>query len=64
MLQYFPPPEDPEVLKTLTDVLKKIISGNEVVKNINKNNAQHSIVFEVRSPALLRVKPHDEMDLP
>jgi hypothetical protein len=48
VLQYFPPPEDPEALKTLTEVLKKIITGNEVVKNINKNNAQHSIVFEVR----------------
>eukprot|EP00884_Botryococcus_braunii_P018832 jgi/Botrbrau1/5632/Bobra.55_1s0021.1 len=52
VLQYFPPPEDPEVLKTLTDVLKKIITGNEVVKNINKNNAQHSIVFEAVALAL------------
>ncbi|DBA96016.1 hypothetical protein WJX77_003113 [Trebouxia sp. C0004] len=52
VLQYFPVPDDPVVSKGLEDVLKRIITGNEVAKNINKNNAQHAIVFEAVALAL------------
>ncbi|KAK9806309.1 hypothetical protein WJX72_009579 [[Myrmecia] bisecta] len=52
VLQYFPRPDDPAIMKALLDVLRKIISGNEVAKNINKNNAQHAIVFEAVALAL------------
>jgi AP-2 complex subunit alpha len=52
VLQYFPPPEDPALLRTLNEVLKRIITGSEVAKNINKNNAQHAIVFEAIALAL------------
>ena len=30
----------------LNSTLKRIITGSDVAKNINKNNAQHAIVFE------------------
>lgn len=52
VLQYFPPPEDPAVARMLNEVLKRIITGSEVAKNINKNNAQHAIVFEAIALAL------------
>lgn len=52
MLQYFPPPEDPAVARSLNDVLRRIITGSEVAKNVNKNNAQHAIVFEAIALAL------------
>ncbi len=52
VLQYFPPPEDPVVLRMLNEVLKRVITGSEVAKNINKNNAQHAIVFEAIALAL------------
>ena len=40
MLQYFPPPEDPAIVRSLTAVLKRTIAGSDVAKNVNKNNAQ------------------------
>ena len=49
VLQYFPAPEDPTVHRTLVEVLKRILGGSEPVKNVNKNNAVHAIVFEVRA---------------
>ncbi|BDA41202.1 AP-2 complex subunit alpha-1 [Coccomyxa sp. Obi] len=52
VLQYFPPPEDPAVARALNDVLRRIITGSEVAKNVNKNNAQHAIVFEAIALAL------------
>lgn len=52
VLQYFPPPEDPAVARSLNDVLRRIITGSEVAKNVNKNNAQHAIVFEAIALAL------------
>ena len=52
VLQYFPPPEDPTVARMLGEVLTRIITGSEVAKNINKNNAQHAIVFEAIALAL------------
>ena len=52
VLQYFPPPEDPAVAKTLNEVLARIITGSDAAKNVNKNNAQHAIVFEAIALAL------------
>ena len=46
LLQYFPPPEDPAILTSLTDSLRRILAGNEPVKNPNKSNAVHAIAFE------------------
>lgn len=52
VLQYFPPPDDPMLKKSLVEILRAIITGTEVVKNLNKNNAQHAIVFEAVALAL------------
>lgn len=52
VLQYFPPPEDPAVLRALIDTLKRILAGNEPIKNTNKNNAVHAIVFEAAALAV------------
>eukprot|EP00891_Asterochloris_glomerata_P007006 jgi/Astpho2/7006/fgenesh1_pm.00107_%23_19_t len=52
VLQYFPVPDDPASVKVLHDVLKRIVTGTEVAKNVNKNNAQHAIVFEAVALAL------------
>jgi len=51
-LQYFPPPEDAGVLRALTAVLRRIIAGSDPHKNVNKNNAQHAVVFEAIALAL------------
>mmetsp|Transcript_25693 Transcript_25693/g.45735 ORF Transcript_25693/g.45735 Transcript_25693/m.45735 type:complete len:666 (-) Transcript_25693:12-2009(-) len=45
-LQYFPPPEDPEQRRALVNVVKAVLTGTEVVKNVNKNNASHAVLFE------------------
>lgn len=52
VLQYFPPPEDPAVLRALTDTLQRTLTGNEAIKNPNKSNAVHAIVFEAASLAV------------
>ncbi|GAB4815001.1 hypothetical protein N2152v2_002047 [Parachlorella kessleri] len=52
VLQYFPAPEDPSVRKALVDTLKRILGGSEQVKNVNKNNAVHAIVFEAVAVAI------------
>ena len=52
VLQYFPLPEDPANSHMLNSTLKRIITGSDVAKNINKNNAQHAIVFEAIGLAL------------
>lgn len=51
-LQYFPAPENPSVLKNLRNVLKEILSGNDAVKNPNKNNAVNAIFFEAAGAAV------------
>ena len=51
-LQYFPAPEDPGVLKSLKHAIRDIITGNDPVKNPNKNNAVHAIVFEAAATAV------------
>ena len=52
ILQYFPPPDDPSILSSLTDALKRILAGNDPVKNPNKSNAVHAIAFEAVAVAL------------
>ena len=52
VLQYFPPPDNPAVLRGLTAVLRRVIAGSEPHKNVNKNNAQHAVVFEAIALAL------------
>jgi AP-2 complex subunit alpha len=51
-LQYFPAPENPAILKRLRVILREIITGNDPVKNPNKNNAVHAIVFEAAGVAV------------
>ncbi|XP_023636452.1 AP-2 complex subunit alpha-2 isoform X4 [Capsella rubella] len=45
-LQYFPTIEDPSIRKALFEVLQRILMGTDVVKNVNKNNASHAVLFE------------------
>ncbi|KAE8693036.1 AP-2 complex subunit alpha-2 [Hibiscus syriacus] len=45
-LQYFPTIEDPSTRRTLFEVLQRILMGTDVVKNVNKNNASHAVLFE------------------
>lgn len=51
-LQYFPAPENPDVLKKLRSILKDILKGNGSVKNLNKNNAVNAIFFEAAGVAV------------
>jgi len=46
VLQYYPPPEDRAVQRTLLSVLQRVLMGTEVVKIVNKNNAAHAVLFE------------------
>ncbi|CAN8252601.1 unnamed protein product [Cochlearia groenlandica] len=48
-LQYFPTIEDPSTRKALFEVLQRILMGTDVVKNVNKNNASHAVLFEALS---------------
>jgi AP-2 complex subunit alpha len=43
----FPPPaEGSSDLTKLNDILLEIVNKTEVTKNVNKNNSDHSILFE------------------
>jgi AP-2 complex subunit alpha len=46
VLQHFPPPAEHALKVRVSEVLQKIISGTEVTKNVNKNNATHAVLFE------------------
>ncbi|XP_022729205.1 AP-2 complex subunit alpha-2-like isoform X2 [Durio zibethinus] len=46
VLQYFPTIEDPNTRRTLFEVLQRMLMGTDVVKNVNKNNASHAVLFE------------------
>ncbi|KAH7288142.1 hypothetical protein KP509_31G014300 [Ceratopteris richardii] len=48
-LQYFPTIEDPNTRRALFEVLHRILMGTDVVKNVNKNNAAHAVLFEALS---------------
>lgn len=57
LLQYFPPTEDPKSVARLTDILTQSINGMGSIKNPNKSNAQHAILFEAITVCL-----HMELD--
>lgn len=46
ILRLFPPPSDEEALNCINDVLINLVTGTEVGSNVNKNNADHAILFE------------------
>ena len=46
VLQMYPPPEDSTIMGSLIEILSKIIKKTEVTKMVNKNNADHGILFE------------------
>ncbi|KAK4789070.1 hypothetical protein SAY86_020389 [Trapa natans] len=48
-LQYFPVIEDPNTRRSLFEVLQRVLVGTDVVKNVNKNNASHAVLFEALS---------------
>ena len=45
-LQYFSSIPDPSTRQALLDVLQRVLVGTDVVKNVNKNNAAHAVLFE------------------
>ena len=47
LLQLFPPPEGKRELNQINEIMMKIMNRTEVTKNVNKNNSDHSILFEV-----------------
>eukprot|EP00854_Cymbomonas_tetramitiformis_P022291 gene22291-26892_t len=46
VLQYFPPPEDAGLRRSLLEALGRVLLTTEVSKNVNKNNAMHAVLFE------------------
>ena len=46
ILQYFPPPKDSTLRARLDEVLERILAKTEVTKSVNKNNADHAVLFE------------------
>jgi AP-2 complex subunit alpha len=47
LLQLFPPPESKACLNGINEYMMKIMQKTEVHKNVNRNNSDHSILFEV-----------------
>jgi len=45
-LQLFPPPTESKELSAVNEILTKIMTKTEVTKSVNKNNADHGILFE------------------
>lgn len=46
ILRLFEPPEDEDTLNVINEVLINLVTGTEVGSNVNKNNADHAILFE------------------
>lgn len=46
ILRLFSPPKDEETLNAINEVLMGYVTGTEVGSNVNKNNADHAILFE------------------
>jgi AP-2 complex subunit alpha len=46
ILRLFPPPTDEEALTVINDYLTNLVVNTEVGSNVNKNNADHAILFE------------------
>ena len=47
LLGMFPPPETRQNLTQINEFMAKIMQNTSVTKNVNKNNSDHSILFEV-----------------
>jgi AP-2 complex subunit alpha len=47
LLQLFPPPEGKRERNQINELMMKVMNKTEVTKNVNKNNSDHSILFEV-----------------
>lgn len=47
LLQFFPPPDSQANLNQVNEFMMKIMTKTEVTKNVNRNNSDHSILFEV-----------------
>jgi len=62
VLQYFPPPSDKQVLQKLNEVLVKVLTKTEVTKSVNKNNADHAILFEAVN-LVISMCLHGQMEL-
>ncbi|WOO83240.1 AP-2 complex subunit alpha-2 [Vanrija pseudolonga] len=53
LLQYYPPPDNPEVIEMVNGVLQAIIDmSQETPKNVQHNNAQNSVLFEAINLAI------------
>lgn len=46
ILRLFPAPSDEDTLNAINQVLINLVTGTEVGSNVNKNNADHAILFE------------------
>ena len=46
ILQHFSPPSDVTLRQRMDEVLERILTKTEVTKSVNKNNADHAILFE------------------
>ena len=46
VLQYFPTPSDPDYVRSETEVIHHVLTNTGAVKNVNKNNALHAVLFE------------------
>ncbi|WVN86237.1 uncharacterized protein L203_101398 [Cryptococcus depauperatus CBS 7841] len=47
LLQYYPPPDNPQVIEMLNGIIQAIIdSSQETPKNVQHNNAQNAVLFE------------------
>ena len=46
ILELYPPPRSQPLLEAINDIIAVTITNTIVTKNVNKNNADHSILFE------------------
>lgn len=47
VLQFFPPPQSQSTLNAINEFMMRVMQKTEVSKNVNRNNSDHSILFEV-----------------
>lgn len=59
LLQYYPPPEDKSDLAKMNDILDRIVSKTEVTQSVNKNHADHAILFEAMN-VIIHLNLHGE----
>jgi hypothetical protein len=52
LLQYYPAPEKKEIYDRTCEVLARILRDTVIQKNVNINNAAHSVLFEVTQHTL------------